>query len=121
MLKVVFVGDEPSRTNIDKSIPFVGAKCFDTFIEWVNKFDIDYYVVLNSHTKTDLTKIKKLSGEGFKVIAVGNKASDRLYKLDIRHAKMPHPSGLNRQLNDPYLSNLSIESCIQFLYEEDYV
>ena len=118
MLKVVFVGDEPSRTNIDKTIPFVGARCFNTFISWVNKFDVDYYIVLNSHTKTDLLKVKKLVREGFKVLAVGRKASDRLYKFDVKHEYIPHPSGLNRQLNDDRLSDLNLDNVFQYLYDE---
>ena len=121
MVKIVFVGDEPSRTNIDKSIPFVGAKCFDTFINWVNKINADYYVVLNSNTKNDLRKIKKLSEEDFKVIAIGKKASDRLYKYDIRHARLPHPSGLNRQLNDPSILNELLDETFQYLYEESNI
>lgn len=100
MTKVVFVGDEPSRMNLNATIPFVGAKCFPTLVDWIKRLAPDYYVVMNSNTKDDLIDIESYYKAGFKVIALGNKASKRLEKIKVGHYKMPHPSGLNRILND---------------------
>lgn len=45
MIKVVFVGDEPSKTNVSPDIAFVGAKCFNTVVQWIKELNPDYYVV----------------------------------------------------------------------------
>ena len=100
MIKVVFVGDEPSKTNVSPDIAFVGAKCFNTVVKWIKELNPDYYVCLNSDTISQLSDIKKLEKAGFKVIALGAKASERLEKMLIPHCVLPHPSGLNRKLNN---------------------
>lgn len=100
MNKIVIVGDEPSNLNISPNIAFVGAKCFPTLVEWIKHLDPDYYVCLNSNTLDAVHDIKTLYTDGFKVIAVGNKASERLTFSGVKHFKLPHPSGLNRQMND---------------------
>lgn len=99
-LNIVFVGDEPSKTNVSPDVAFVGAKCFSTIVKWIKKLEPDFYVCLNSDTVSQLSDISKLEKAGFEVIALGNKASVRLTKQGIIHWKLPHPSGLNRQLND---------------------
>jgi uracil-DNA glycosylase len=100
MIKVVFVGDEPSKTNVSPDVAFVGAKCFNTVVEWIKQLQPDYYICLNSDTISQLSDIKRLEKAGFKVVAFGVKASKRLEKMQIPHCVMPHPSGLNRKLNN---------------------
>lgn len=115
MVKVVFVGDEPSQTNIDPDIAFVGAKCFQRLTEWINYLRPDYYICLNSHTDNDIFKIERLKEDGFKVIALGNKASERLTKWQIQHYKLPHPSGLNRKINDKKIIEHELDTCLVWL------
>jgi hypothetical protein len=100
LTQVVFVGDEPSKTNAHKDVAFVGAKCFSTIVEWIKILKPDYYVCLNSCTPSDLDKIVGLKIQGFKVVALGKKAAERLNELNIIHVQLPHPSGRNRLLND---------------------
>lgn len=116
MIKVVFVGDEPSRTNIDPDIPFVGAKCFQRLTEWIKELNVDYYICLNSNKDSDMVKIDRLVKEGFKVVALGCKASDRLVKSQINHHPMPHPSGLNRKLNDKHYMSLELMHCYEYVH-----
>lgn len=115
MLKVVFVGDEPSRINIDPDIAFVGAKCFQRLTEWINYLSPDYYICLNSHTDRDISKIGILELNGFKIIALGVNASKRLEESGITHFKLPHPSGLNRQLNDKRYVEQHLDACLDWL------
>lgn len=118
MIKVIFVGDEPSKTNIHDDIAFVGAKCFPTLVEWINIINPDYYICLNSNKGTDLDKILDLyHGEKFSVIALGNKAAKRLSKLGIGHRKLPHPSGLNRALNDKKKLIVDIMNCKRYIWD----
>lgn len=100
MKKVVFVGDTASKLNVDSSIAFVGAKCFNTLVSWIGTVSPDYYICLNSDTRRSINQIKALYLQNFKVIALGELASSRLQREDLAHFKLPHPSGLNRQLND---------------------
>lgn len=104
MICAIFVGDEPSKLNISTDIAFAGAKCFPRLIEWIKFLNPDYYICLNSDTISQLSDIRKLQNRGFKVIALGLKASKRL--KEIPHARLLHPSGANRLINDKlYVEN----------------
>lgn len=101
IVNVVIVGDSPSRLNINSNIAFVGSKCFSNVVGWIKYLQPDYYICLNSNTNDNMYDILDLyKKSNFKVIALGNKASERLAKENIKHFKLPHPSGLNRKLND---------------------
>ena len=105
MVKVVFAGDEPSELNVSPDIAFVGAKCFTKVVEWIKELEPDFYVCLNTDTVSQLSDINKLYKSGFKIIALGEKASKRLEKMEIAHAVLPHPSPLNRKLNNKKKKN----------------
>lgn len=98
MKKVVFVGDKPSRTNVSH-LAFVGARCFPRLVEWISAIGADYYVCLNS-SNDELDVIETLLADGFRVIALGMSASERLNERNISHYCIPHPSGRNRKMND---------------------
>jgi len=100
MSRVVFVGDAPTHRNVNIAIPFVGTKSLDTLEQWILILGPTYYVCYNSWHEDDLNKIQILRDAGFKVIALGAAASTRLTKRGIEHFQLPHPSGLNRKLND---------------------
>lgn len=107
MIKVVFVGDTASKLNIDTDIPFVGAKCFPTIVKWIKFLEIDYYVCFNSDKHYNLDVVRKLKQNGFKVLALGARASERLSCARIEHLKIDHPSGCNRKLNNKtYLNKM---------------
>lgn len=118
MTKVVFVGDEPSKLNIRSDIAFVGSRCFSTLVEWITNLAPDYYICINSGPE-DLDKILDLYHmANFKVIALGNKASERLSKLGIGHRILPHPSGLNRMLNDKETVSMALYNCRAYIRSE---
>lgn len=117
MVKVVFVGDCPSKTNTHPEIAFVGAKCFNTLVEWIKQLPIDYYICFNSNDADLSLKLDALTNEGFKVIALGNNASERLTAWKIEHFKLPHPSGLNRILNDKRKMALEMLACNTYLLD----
>jgi uracil-DNA glycosylase len=100
VVRVVFVGDSPSKKNISPTIPFVGASCFPRLIAWIKEINPDYYITLNSDNKESLDQVKQLWEAGFKIIALGDVAHKRLIDLDVECLYLPHPSGLNRKLND---------------------
>lgn len=71
------------------------------------------YEIKNQHPT--LFKIKDYSKEYDKVICLGQVVSNYLSRMDIDHFRLPHPSGLNRQLNDENLVHEMISSCKNYL------
>lgn len=58
-------------------------------------------------------KIQLLSPD--KIVALGNTAATALTLLQLPHYTMPHPSGLNRQLNDKRLVQEKINELRNFI------
>ena len=120
---VVIVGSNPSTASKGISPFLVNTKSRATLDKWICDMSKSYpqeiYAVrhLNvaNHTTENnrplnLKEIKAAletletnikSAEPDRVIAVGKTATKALTLLCIPHLAMPHPSGLNRQLNDP--------------------
>jgi hypothetical protein len=53
-----------------------------------------------------------------RVLALGNFASAALEQLSIPHFRLPHPSPLNRKLNDPQYEKAVIRECYNYLHED---
>lgn len=51
-----------------------------------------------------------------KVVCLGSFPSKALQKLDINHHTLPHPSGLNRNLNDKDYERLQVKLCKEYIY-----
>lgn len=114
--QAVFVGDKPSSKNISPDIPFVGASCYKRFVEWIGYFDLDYYTVYNFSMYCDEgIKIEKLQQAGFAIVALGLEASKRLNRFGIEHFTLPHPSGLNRKINDPEAIQNALSDCQEYI------
>lgn len=116
MTKVVFVGDEPSKKSLHPSVPFVGASCHKRLVKWIKFLNPDYYCCLNSNTKTSLEAADALAKGGCKVIALGREASLRLNQTP--HHRMPHPSPLNRDLNDAEFESTALKQAYYFVYDK---
>lgn len=112
------MGDKPSEKNIDPDIAFVGANSFNRLVEWINYLKPDYYICLNSENANDIFKIARLVEDGFKVIALGNNSAKRLEHYGYTFFKLPHPSGLNRQINDRKAIEHALDSCLVWLRDE---
>lgn len=142
-MKVVFIGSNPSlRSN--SLVPFHhDTKSMTIIAGWLTRlydmgcrFESHHFInVSNAPTpgnrplKTSEIHAELVGLEGRissitpdRVIALGRTAEKALTLLRIPHFAMPHPSGLNRKLNDPayveekinglslYLSPFKIES-----------
>jgi hypothetical protein len=97
---VVFVGDEPSILNTSQDVAFVGSRSFKNLIAWISFLNPTYYITINSNKTANIETIKLLSSQGFKIVALGQKASERMHKAKIAYFSLPHPSPKNRSLND---------------------
>lgn len=115
---VVFVGDQPSINNAVDHIAFVGASCFPRLVEWIKIIQPDFYICINSNELTHMADISKLVARAdFKVIALGLKAAKRLTEFEIDHFMLPHPSGLNRKLNDPIALKELLLQAMEYVHE----
>jgi uracil-DNA glycosylase len=114
-LKILFIGSNPS-TRAGTSEAFtedtVSGRILRTWIEGISGtilFDNIVSLVtennrpLNSNEMAHasvslLERIKGINPD--RLVALGKSASGILTKLGLKHLEMPHPSGLNRKLND---------------------
>lgn len=119
-MKVVFVGDRPSRLNDDPEVAFVGTPSFTNLCKWIAKMQISNFVMVNSYTHADTVEIFRQSNEGNRIfVALGNNASKRLKELNLDHFKLPHPSPRNRLLNNRKYVDSELRKC--YLYLKDKV
>jgi hypothetical protein len=63
----------------------------------------------------NLDNLRKALYKFSKVVALGNFAAEALTKAGIHHFKLPHPSPLNRLINDPVYINRVLSECREFL------
>lgn len=113
---IVFVGDCPSRLNKDPKVPFIGSKSYPVLLSWIGKvIKNDNYLLTNSHTDKELSRVSKWHNKGAKIVALGNNANKRLLKMNIKHFKLPHPSPRNRKLNDQVFVDLELEKCKNYI------
>lgn len=61
--------------------------------------------------------IREISNAYEKIITVGVKAHDVLVLMGIPHFSLPHPSGLNRQLNNLKFVDSKLKECKRYLRE----
>jgi hypothetical protein len=123
---VYFVADSPAADNISPDIPLVGTDSYRTLLRWIGEMDIDITRVRlynqidgpfdHALPRTTLNTAVRLNQ--IRVIALGQKAADYLGKVGIEeYFVLPHPSGLNRQLNDKEYVKNKLGFCRTYIYE----
>lgn len=116
---IIFVGDEPSKLNIDPNIAFIGSKSMIALEKWLDYLAPAQFLLLNSHNPSLINRIYNRYRKGDTVIALGNKASERLAKYDIEHFKLPHPSPRNRKLNNRLFIENELKLCKKYMEAPD--
>lgn len=119
--KVLVVGINPGVGRIRKNsaiarlyswmeelncIPFSFTNVIHTSGMYINK-DIDYKVLTECAKDYD------------KIIALGGFVSAALRRINIKHHTMPHPSPLNRKLNDQAYEREQLNLVMEYLYEKN--
>jgi len=66
----------------------------------------------------DLDNLSRAVYKVNKVVALGNFASEALLRVGKSHFKLPHPSPLNRQINDPHFIENCLNNCRQFISQK---
>lgn len=125
---ILFVGSNPSHLNTDPDVAMVGSKSEKTFNEWVEYLVPDgKYKVVNVSNKVtpnnrplrknefELMHLANYCLISTKIIALGNTAAEALEELGFEFYKLPHPSPLNRFLNNKVQAEAVLEDCKKWL------
>ncbi len=111
------IGQSP-KTQINISIPFYNTKSHPIIQTWLTLAENKRFIIAsnavneidgNKITSKDLKRLEAIytSQRPDKVICLGKVAHKALQALGISHFEAPHPSGLNRKLNDKiYVDNM---------------
>ena len=117
---IIIVGMCPS----DK--PTLGYKRNATFKRleaWMDELEVKHFSFINVFGEPHVPMLSKVKGKplveatnGYKnVLALGEFVSLALNRLNVEHFKLPHPSPLNRSLNDKEYEKQVLEQCKDYL------
>ena len=119
-MKILVVGMNPSKKGRvgDKENPSIKK-----LHEWMTHLGVLHFSFSNVNdstqhlplSKVDYDRLQQLVDGYDKILALGGYASSALNRIDTRHFKMPHPSGLNRQLNDKSFVKSMLKDCRKYL------
>ena len=118
---IYFIGDKPSKCNVDPRIAFVGTNSYRTLLLWIHTMNlsINDIMLFNSDMFVKQLKGKKIIiNEEDQIVALGKEASIVLDEEIMPHLRIPHPSGLNRSLNDPQLVNKFLKECKAYVLQK---
>jgi hypothetical protein len=121
---IIFVGDKPSKQNLSLDTPFVGTQSYKRLLEWIWEMDVDINLVKLCNRQDPGYKkyvaLYKYFGEKVKVVALGKNAAKDL-SADLGEGnfhELPHPSGLNRVINDKSLMKQKLKECREWLHAD---
>ena len=98
--KILIVGINPSSAKADKLCQSIN--CIGRPGPYTHR-DVEY-------------EFLQECSEGYdKVLALGGFPSKALNKIGVEHFTLPHPSGLNRKLNDKEYERQILEKCSEYL------
>jgi uracil-DNA glycosylase len=114
MLKLLLVGDKPSKKNKDPNVAFVGTASHKRIQEWLNKIltsKAKILMVNRVDPQFHRTLIHATLNQ-YKIVALGNEAAQALVEYGIvNFFKLPHPSGKNRKLNNKAFVAAELANC----------
>lgn len=120
-LNVAFIGDEPSDKNLDKDVAFVGTQSYKRLLGWIAEMgiSINHVYLANKRQCQFDGRGGMCTPEGYMsidaVVALGKEASKLLNRDMVAHFSLPHPSGMNRQINDKEYVAEELRKCREYL------
>lgn len=116
-MKVLFVGDKPSAKNFDPKVAFEGSKSGETLKAWAKLMGLrkQDYMAINRVDEFFVECCKSFSNADKAIITLGVHAHKALLKAGVPHFPLPHPSGLNRKLNDKKALAANLARCFQYV------
>lgn len=118
-MNLLIVGINPSSGKPRK------LSAINRLEKWIDQLGIKYYGFANvipepgtyCINKVDIDYVKSFCLDQDRVVALGGFVSGVLMRANISHFKLPHPSPLNRKLNDKNYEQKCIEECKRYLNE----
>ena len=118
---IYFIGDKPSKCNIDPQVAFVGTRSYKTLLEWIHRMNLSINNICLFNADDFIRKVNKdetlIIHEHDQIVALGREASNALDKAILPHLRIPHPSGLNRKLNNPKEVNRFLKECKDYVLQ----
>lgn len=113
---ILFIGIDPSIRSPDSSAFHPDTRSGKTIREWIVLIGVggkrvSYLNLSDIHSEKQIQSYHK-------IIACGNKVSKTLDKLLISHFKVGHPSGLNRQWNDPIYKQEMLQKLKEYICDQ---
>ncbi len=119
---IYFIGDKPSKCNIDPQVAFVGTRSYKTLLEWIHRMNLSINNICLFNVEEFVKRVNKdetlVIHEHDQIVALGRVASEALDKAILPHLRIPHPSGLNRKLNDPREVNRFLKECKDYVLQK---
>lgn len=120
---IIFVGDKPSDKNFSPDIPFVGTQSYKRLLDWIFKMNLDITeICMYNRQDSELSFWRSEQEKGHRAIrfvALGNEAAKQLVRDRVSEFfRLPHPSGLNRKLNDADYVDEQLKLCEEWLNEQ---
>lgn len=135
-MKVLFIGQNPSKYNTSKNIPFVGTRSHTTLKSWIEELGISSEKVafVNASSKFGKVTLKDIDYDSIKkaveefrpthVVCLGRFA-EKAYINYTRANRgpilfyLPHPSSRNRILNNSAQVRDRLRICREYLTAKD--
>jgi len=129
-MKVLFVGDKPSRLNTDPNVAFKGAACEKRLQRWIDEVTLktglaawlqesrcrEEYEIINCVDKDATYIVITYILQDWPIVALGNNAAKFLASINAApYYKLPHPSGRNRQINDRAFIMNRLRACQSYI------
>lgn len=127
-MKIVFVGSNPSRASIDETAFHKSTRSSEILYQWIRTIEGTKEFLNVSSIKTQNNRPLKLSEiksslpelarrlqeiRADHIVALGKTATKALTLLGERFFEMPHPSGMNRKLNDKVYMQQKIKELVE--------
>lgn len=113
-MKVLVIGLNPSKKGGTSSSLRKLYSWMDilglTYVSFINLYE-DYEI---NYKNKKVKYIQEISNEYDRILCLGSEVSKQLKLLN--HFKLPHPSGLNRQLNNPKYVTQKLKECRKYLW-----
>jgi uracil-DNA glycosylase len=111
---ILFVGDRPAP-KAKTDVPFKDAACAKRLKSWFETLELKEadYKIINSSSEYFFLAVLLANQRGALIVALGKNASDAL--SDVRHFRLPHPSGRNRQINNKKFIDNQLNKCKKWL------
>lgn len=118
-MKVLVVGMNPSGRDLKHK----KGPTLTKLESWMDCLGVEHFSFINCidepgetrASKVDFKRLCTVSKGYDKILALGGFVSSALNTINVSHFKLPHPSPLNRLLNDKAFEKKTLSECKDYL------